>query len=340
MILDTKNLPNDTKLLHQIIGDMSAKITNLLMENSSLQDQLALLKAKRFGKSSEKLDKQISDLELRIEESETAITASNPDTNNKADNKKDDGVKKSKAKRKPLPTHLPRKEVILKPDPICPSCGKDEFRKIADDTSEMLDYVPASFRVIKTIRPRCACINCEQIVQAEVPDHPISKGKATSSLLSHILVQKYCNHLPYYRQSEIYEREEGILLSRSTMSGWAGYCSNLLSLLVDELKKEIFSSSHIHGDDTIIKVLAPGHGKTKTGRIWTYVRDSRSYDDTLPVAICYFYSPDRKGERPSSHLKDYKGIFHADAYPGYDKIYEYSMQMHILVMTRFMIRGE
>ena len=318
MILDLKKLPSDTKILHQMIGDLSSKVTDLLTENTSLltentslltentslRDQLALLKAKRFGKSSEKLDKQISDLELKIEESESNLTQ---DT--------------AKAKRKPLPEHLPREDRVLNPDPICPSCGTNEFRKISDDISESLDYVPSSFKVIRTIRPRCACINCEAIVQAYPADKAISKGNAEAGLLAHILVQKYCNHLPYYRQSEIYERE-GVMISRSTMAGWAGSCSRLLiDLVVSELKKSVFNSKHIHGDDTVIKVLAPGLGKTKTGRIWTYVRDGRSYGDDTPPAICYFYSPDRKAIRPAEHLADYSGVFHADAYPGYDKLY-------------------
>jgi transposase len=319
MKLDLKNLPSDPKLLQQIISDLSVEVTNLSAENSSLKNQLALLKAKRFGKSSEKLDKQIADLELRIEEEEeeNCNKVIEDSLEEESDNKKE----KNKPKRKPLPPHLPREEKILNPDPICPDCGGEDFHKISDDISETLDYVPASFKVIKTIRPRCACRNCEKIVQADTPDRAIAKGKAESGLLAHILVQKYCNHLPYYRQSEIYERDENVELSRSTMASWGGQCARLLDIVVDEIKKEIFNSSHIHGDDTTLKVLAPGNGKTKTGRLWAYTRNGKNHNSNIPPAICYFYSPDRKGIRPQLHLENFKGIFHADAYSGYDGLY-------------------
>jgi transposase len=312
MKLDLNNLPSDPKLLQQIITDLSA-------ENSSLKNQLALLKAKRFGKSSEKLDKQIAELELKIEEEEEKncheIIAANLEE--ESSNQKE----KNKPKRLPLPDHLPRVDKIIDPNPICPECGSDDFRKISDDISQTLDYIPASFKVIRTIRPRCACKNCEKIVQAQVPEKAIAKGKAEAGLLAHILVQKYCNHLPYYRQSEIYKREESVIIPKSTMASWGGQCSKLLDIIIDKIKEEVFSSSHIHGDDTILKVLAPGLGKTKTGRLWAYARNGSNYGSDIPAAICYFYSPDRKGERPAKHLENFKGVFHADAYPGYDKLY-------------------
>ena len=184
-----------------------------------------------------------------------------------------------------------------------------EFRKIADDISETLEYVPSSFKVIRHIRPRCACIACEKIVQAYAPSKAIEKGKAGSGLLAHILIQKYCNHLPIYRQHQIYLRE-GVEIAQSTMTGWAGRCARLLHLLIESLRQEVFSASHLHGDDTPVKVLAPGLGKTKTGRIWTYVRDGRPYGDTTPPAVCYFYSSDRRGERPKEHLQNFNGILY------------------------------
>ena len=304
MQIDLKKLPEDVEFLHRIIADMAGEI-------DSLQAQLALLKARRFGQSSEKLDKQIAELELKIEESETAA---------KAPVEADDSDK-NKPKRQPLPEHLPRENVTTNPDPICPECGGEDFRKIADDISEMLEYQPSSFKVIRTYRPRCACTNCEQIVQAEMPSHPIAKGKAGPGLLAHILVQKYANHLPLYRQSQIYERE-GLELSRTTMAGWVGQCSKLLKPLIDTLKADIFTAEQIHGDDTTVRVLAPGLGRTKTGRIWTYVRDGRPFGDATAPAACYFYSPDRKAIRPEDHLKSFTGTLHADAYSGYNKLYK------------------
>ena len=309
MILDPKNLPLDTKLLHQIIGD-------LISENRSLLNQLALLKAKRFGQSSEKLNQQIENLELQIEESESTLAKQDKAASTLEKKRKNPG----QAKRKPLPEALPRDEQILPPEPKCPNCGNQEFRKIADDISEALDYKPASFRVLRTIRPRCACLACEQIVQAEMPEQPIAKGKATAALLAHILVQKYCHHLPFYRQSEIYQ-SQGIELARSTMAGWAGKASQLLSLVVAELRKELLSSSHIHGDDTVLRVLAPGAGKTKIARLWVYARDGSGYGSEAAKIICYYYSPDRKGIRPQTHLANYQGVLHADAYSGYNKLY-------------------
>lgn len=332
MKLDLNNLPEDTAILKTIISDLSSeviklsgKVSSLKDQLSSLKNQLALLRKQKFGKSSEKLnkseqeklEKEISELELKVEEEEEKVSGKIIESFKKESS----GKEKNKPKRKPLPDHLPRVDRTLNPEPQCPECGSKEFHKISDDITETLDYVPASFKVIRTIRPRCACKNCEKIVQAEIPELPIAKGKAEAGLLAHILVQKYCNHLPYYRQSEIYEREENIYLSRSTMASWGGKCSRLLDIIVDEIKREIFNSSHIHGDDTIIKVLAPGLGKTKTARLWVYTRNGKNHNSNIPPAICYFYSPDRKSERPIKHLENFKGIFHADAYPGYDKLY-------------------
>ena len=364
MEIDLAILPDDTKILRQMIGDLMGKLditedelnttkaklnfateeldsANLKLNNAEtelawLQAQLTILKAKRFGRSSEKLDKQIAQLEFFIDELESSTAATSESqfigseigygedeasSGEQADAAETSSNQKQKPRRQKLPDHLPRTDIILEAPSTCSECGGDKFRKISDDISEVLEYVPSSFKVMRYIRPRCACVNCEHIVQAYPRSDAISKGKAGSGLLAHILVQKYCNHLPLYRQSQIYERED-IEISRSTMAGWMGQCARLLEPLVGELRKEVFSSSQIFGDDTPVKVLAPGLGRTRTARIWTYVRDGRPYGDITPPAVCYFYSPDRKGERPQEHLKDYSGILHADAYAGFDKLYE------------------
>lgn len=310
MILDMNNLPSDVTILHKIIAELAQEVM-------ALKKQLLLLRAKKYGKSSEKkqkeleeaIDQKLEQIELCIEEVEglNCVEKEDPET--------------QKPKRKPLPDHLPRDEIGIEPDPICPSCGSDKFRKISDDVSEVLDYKPASFRVKRYVRPRCACVSCEQIVQAYAPSHTINKGKAAPTLLAHVIIQKYGNHLPLYRQSQIYARE-GIDLSRSTMAHWVGQTARLLEPLIAEIRSYVFASSHLHGDDTPVKVLAPGLEKTKVGRIWTYVRDGRPYGDASPPAVCYFYSPDRKSERPAKHLTDFKGVFHADAYAGYDQLYQ------------------
>ena len=309
------NLPLDATFLHQLIRD-------LLTENETLKAQLALLKAKTFGSSSEKTQKAIEDLELRIEENDVhALYAKGQPSLSEPDNEAPaQASEKGTPKRKKLPEDLPRKTIVLEPNPICPGCGSKDFRKISDDISEVLDYIPSSFIVKRTVRPRCACCHCETIVQADL-SNTIDKGKAGPGLLAHVMIQKYADHLPLYRQSEIFERE-GIDISRSTMAGWVQQCSRLLDPLMQRLRDHVFSGTHIHGDDTIVKVLAPDLGKTKTGRIWTYVRDERPCGDPSPPAACYFYSPDRTGERPREHLKTFTGVLHADAYSGYDALYK------------------
>jgi len=328
MKIDLQNLPTDPNDLHRIIAELiiekeslSLEKGLLLAENKLLNEQLALLKAKRFGKSSEKLEKQIADLELQIEEGEQVLTLPAAETEDQAkDEEQAPEPRKNKPKRLKLPEHLPRIDNLIEPPKTCPSCGSENWRKIADDVSETLEFVPSSLKVIRHIRPRCACTTCEQIVQGYAPSNTIDKGKAGPGMLAHILVQKYANHLPLYRQSQIY-MHEGLELSRSTMASWAGKCARLLEPLIDELKKHVFASSEIHGDDTPIRVLGKGIGKYKTGRIWCYVTDGRPHGASRQPAVCYFYSPDRKGERPAAHLENFSGTLHADAYAGYDKLY-------------------
>ena len=325
MTIDLNNLPSSLTDLHNIISV-------LLEENASLKHQLALLKQRYFGSSSEKAQKEIEDLELRIEEVETIIPADTDENvdddasstdecrrNGSNESRKRKGTKQPK--RKALPEHLPREEEVHHPASTCPECGSHTFRKISDDVSETLEYVPASFKVIRHVRPRHACTQCETIVQAPPPSQTIAKGKAGAGLLAHICINKYCDSLPFYRQSQRFERE-GIALARSSMANWAGKCATLLEPLVQEIQKTVFAASHIHGDDTTIPVLAPGVGKTKIGRLWAYVSDGRAYGDEAPMAACYFYSPDRKGERPAQHLSGFTGVFHADAYSGYNQLYQ------------------
>jgi transposase len=332
-----RNLPDDLATSHQIIIDLVTENRSLKEKTTALEHQLALLRAKQFGASSEKLGsedlgKAIDALEHQIEDEETSEAKPEEDTQEEAEPASDVAPStdattnnpskppKNKPRRKPLPAHLPRSNVVIPAPTECPSCQGTLFRTIGDDVSEILEYVPASFRVIRTIRPRCACMHCDQIVQGDAPGNTIDKGKAGPGLLAYLLVQKYCHHLPFYRQSQIYERE-GIDLSRSTMASWAGQCAKLLAPLIEALRKEVFAANAIHTDDTPVPVLAPGAGKTKTGRLWVYLRDGRPHGDPSPRAVCYFYSADRKGERPQLHLQGFSGILHADAYPGYDKLY-------------------
>ena len=181
--------------------------------------------------------------------------------------------------------------------------------------------MPASFVVIRHVRTKLSCTQCDCIVQAEAPSRPIARGRAGAGLLAHVLVSKYCDHLPLYRQSEIYGRQ-GVELERSTMADWIGGSSRLLEPLVEALRRYVTAASKLHADDTPVPVLAPGQGKTKTGRLWTYVRDDRPAGDTGAPAVWFAYSPDRKGEHPAQHLEKFRGTLQADAYAGFNQLYE------------------
>ena len=222
--------------------------------------------------------------------------------------------------RKPLPDHLPRDTVVHAPEQsCCPDCG-GHLKPLGEDVSEVLDYVPASFRVIRHVRPKLACGRCDTIVQAPAASRPIARGMAGPGLLAHVLVAKYCDHLPLYRQSGIYARE-GVDLERSTLADWVGQSSALLRPLVERLCQHVLGGEKLHADDTPVPVLAPGDGKTKTGRLWTYVRDDRPAGNDTPPAVWFAYSPNRKGGHPQTHLKSFKGILQADAFAGFDALY-------------------
>jgi len=336
MKIDLDNLPSESKSLQKIIAvlnnknnllstqnmslstkniELSAQNTVLLNQIDNLKEQLALLKAKKFGRSSEKLDREIDLVERALEEKESLLGFKAKNDNLALAEKE-----KGKARRQRLPEHLPREDVLLEPDSKCESCGGEKFRKIGEDISEVLEHIPESYKVIRYIRPRCACVDCENIQQADPASKVIDKGNPGPGLLAHVFIQKFCNHLPAYRQSQICSRS-GVDISRSTISSWLGRGAKLLEPISDKIKEYIFSAKQLHGDDTPVKVLDPGAGKTKTGRIWTYVKDGRPCNDLSPVAACYFYSPDRKGIRPEGHLKNFTGTLHADAYAGYNKLY-------------------
>ena len=232
-----------------------------------------------------------------------------------------DQAPRKRAARKLLPEHLPRDEQrYLPPDEACPSCG-GKLHQLGEDVAEQLEFVPASFRVIRHVRPKLACGCCDAIVQAPAPSRPIARGIAGPGLLAHVLVAKFADHLPLYRQSVIYARE-GVELDRALLASWVGAASALLRPLVDAIRKHVLAGTKLHADDTPVPVLAPGNGKTKTGRLWTYVRDDRPAGDNTPPAVWFAYSPDRKGIHPQSHLAQFKGVLQADAYAGFNALYE------------------
>jgi transposase len=196
------------------------------------------------------------------------------------------------------------------------------LRKIGEDVTETLDYVPARFKVVRHIREKFSCRACDTVVQSPAPHHAIARGRAGPSLLAHILVSKYDDHLPLYRQAEIYARED-VALETSTLSGWVGAAAAALAPLTNALAVEVFSCSEtLHADDTPVPVLAPGAGRTRTARLWVYVRDERPFAGSRPPVAMFLYSPDRKGERPREHLKDFSGVLHADGYSGFNGLFE------------------
>jgi transposase len=280
---------------------------------------IAKLQRMQFGRRSEKIQRQIDQLELRLED----LEAKQVERTRQVEIQPAIASLISKARplRRPLPEHLPR-EIRQHPpvEAVCPDCG-GALRHLGDDISEMLEYVPASFRVIRHVRPKMSCTGCARIVQTPAPSRPIERSYAGPGLLAHVLVSKYADHLPLYRQSEIYTRE-GVELERSTLADWVGGASHLLEPLVEALRRYVFDCTKLHADDTPVPVLAPGTGKTKTGRLWAYVRDDRPAGDSAAPAVWFAYSPDRKGEHPLQHLRDFRGTLQADAYAGFNQLYE------------------
>ncbi len=292
MSIETTALPDDVEQLQQLVIAQRVELEHLKLV-------IAKLRRMQFGRSSEKLDREITQRELQLEELEIS---------------QDQILAKARAarpepaarKRQPLPQHLPREQRLYQPACSCPDCG-GVMRQIGEDVSEMLEHVPEQFKVIRIVRPKLACERCERIVQEGAPSRPIARGVAGPGLLAHILVSKYCDHLPLYRQSQIYARQ-GVELERSTMAEWVGQVFQLVDPLIEALGRYVLGANKLHADDIPIPVLDPGRGKTKTGRLWTYVRDDRPAGSTDPPAVLFRYSPDRRGEHPQGHLKHFAGI--------------------------------
>jgi transposase len=328
MSLATAELPDDIAALRAFAlacqGELKA--TQLVvqvkaLEIEKLRFQIAKLRRMQFGRSSERITRQIEQLELQLEELETGEAEDIA----RMEAREPAGLipQRTRPKRKPLPDHLPRQEVLHEPEGdgacICPACGGG-MGKLGEDVTEVLDYVPGHFQVIRHVRPKYACKACDAITQAPAPAMPTPRGRATPAVLAHLLVSKYCDHLPLYRQCEIYARE-GLELERSTLCDWVGQAAWLLAPVVAAIRAHIFAADKIHGDDTTVPVLAPGLGRTKTGRLWVYVRDDRPFCGTAPPAAAYFYSPDRGAVHPASHLVNFTGLLQADGYAGFEKLY-------------------
>jgi transposase len=309
--------------LHAELDEHRQVLTTKSEELRTSNEQIAHLKLiieklRRtiFGKKSEKIVVQLEQLELHLEE----LESSQAEKEAAVERITQIEEPKARPRRKPLPEHLPREVITHLPQgDCCPDCGS-QLRQFGHDVTEQLEYIPESFKVIRHVRPKFACSGCDRVVEAPAPSRPIERGLAGPGLLAHVLVSKFADHLPLYRQSEIYARQ-GVEIERSTLAGWVGGASDLLSPLVDAIQKHVLAGSKLHADDTPIPVLAPGNGKTKTGRLWTYVRDDRPAGEDTAPAVWFAYSEDRKGEHPRQHLKDFKGGLQADAYAGFHHLY-------------------
>lgn len=323
-------LPDDIEALKALLRERDAQLGHMqdllvsrdaaIATDKAEIEHLNLLVAKlrrmQFGRKSEKLDHQIEQLELRLEDLEAdegAAPIEVPRTSRTAP---------EQAPRRPLPEHLPREILTHLPEASerYAECG-GKMKRLGEDTSEQLEYVPASFRVIRHVRPKFACACCDHIAQAPAPSRPIERGLAGPGLLAHVLVSKFADHIPLYRQSVMYARE-GVELDRSLLAKWVGHGAKLLEPLVEALRRHVMAASKLHADDTPVPVLAPGNGKTKTGRLWVYVRDDRASADVTPPAVWFAYTPDRKGIHPQQHLESFSGTLQADAYGGYRAIHE------------------
>lgn len=324
-------LPDDPAALKDMVAALAAEnrdlcgnlqsLTGALKNRDILIAKLRLqldgMRRHRFGSRSEALGQ----LEMCLEGEEIAQSADKAaiDAATEETRPESDAAAKAKPSRKPLPPHLPREEETLCPGETCPDCGGN-LRPLGEDVTEELEYVPGRFVVRRIIRPRLSCGGCERIHQAPLPSRPIERGRPGPGLLAHVLVSKYADHLPLYRQSQIYGRE-GVELDRSTLADWVGRSAALLEPLSEALRRHVMAGQAIFADDTPVDVQAPGTGKTGTGRIWAYVRDERPLRGDAPPAVWYAFSEDRKGCHPQAHLKDFHGWMHADGYSGFNELY-------------------
>ena len=311
----------DVAGLKKLVVSQQAQLVSQVGEIEHLRLLLARLQRLQFGQKSEKVQRQIEQLELRLDELETSQAESQQQAEETLPPVAAEILASTrKAARRSLPEHLPRETETHQPScEACPECG-GALRKLGEDVAEMLEYVPARFKVIRHVRPKLSCTRCAVIVQAETPSRPIPRGLAGPGLLAHVLVAKYADHLPLYRQSEMYARE-GVELERSTLADWVGGSCRLLAPLHEALRQYVMSARKLHADDTPVPVLAPGLGKTKLGRLWTYVRDDRPAADPAAPAVWFAYSPDRKGEHPHKHLAHFTGTLQADGYAGFNRLY-------------------
>ncbi len=315
-------LPEDVETLKaMLLAERAARRADAreqALQIERLKHTIAKLRHERFGQSAERralldqLELQLFELEEDQAQSETAAEVAARETVTVQP------FQRRKPARRPLPEHLPRERVVYPVLSACPCCGGG-LRKLGEDVTETLELVPRQWKVIQHVREKYSCRACEKITQPPAPSHPIARGRAGPGLLAHVLFGKYGLHLPLTRQSATYARE-GVELDVSTLADWVGASAATLMPLVEAIRGHVFAAERIHADDTTVPVLYTG--RTRTGRLWAYVRDDRPFSGADPPAAAYFYSPDRGGVHPAAHLASYTGLMQADAYAGFDRLYE------------------
>jgi transposase len=283
---------------------------------------IARLKHDKYGASSERGRKLLDQLELELGELVAAASEDAAKVEGAAGKdgrtRHPDRPPRGQPVRAPLPAHLPRERVVLPAPTACPCCN-GKLSKLGEDITETLEAEPIKWKVIQTVRERFSCRACETVTQPPAPFHPVARGRAGPNLLAMILEAKFGQHQPLNRQSDAYALQ-GIALSVSTLADWVGTCTANLAPLMALIDAHVLAAARLHGDDTTVPVLA--RGKTITGRVWTYVRDDRPSGGPAPPAAMFRYSRDRTAEHPQRHLVGYAGILQADAYAGYNALYE------------------
>jgi transposase len=324
-------LPDDVEALKAALIAARAEAAAARAQQSDDQALIAHLKLQieklnrdRYGPRSERTARLLDQLELTLEELESAATEDELAAEIAAAKTRNNtttvaSFTRKRPSRQPFPDHLPRERIIV-PGPVaCACCGGSRLSRLGEDITETLEVIPKSWKVIQHVREKFSCRDCEKISQAPAPFHVIARGWAGPSLLAMVLFEKFGQHQPLNRQAERYAKE-GVPISLSTLADQVGGCTAVLMPLFKRLEAYVLSAERLHGDDTTVPVLAKG--KTDTGRIWVYVRDDKPFGGPAPPGAVFYYSRDRAGEHPQAHLASYSGILQADAYGGYGKLYE------------------
>jgi transposase len=323
------SLPDDVETLKRLVLARDAELARVRAEASGAEAliahlRLAIEKMRRelYGQRSERKARLLDQMELELEELEAAAAEDEVAAEKAATSAGSAAVQprtRKRPARKPLPAHLPRERVVVPGPTECACCGSTRLAKLGEDVTETLEVVPRHWKVLQIVREKFTCRDCEKISQAPAPFHVLPRGFAGPSLLAMILFEKYGQHQPLNRQAERYARE-GVELSLSTLADQVGGCAAVLRPLYGLVRAHVFAGPRVHGDDTPVPVLAPG--KAATARAWVYVRDDRPFGGRDPPAAVFFYSRDRAGEHPEVHLRGYGGILQADAYAGFNRLYE------------------